>query len=94
MPYKCGLHKCDLCLAEKVAIAKFVEVGLLNKGAEWLSKCRHRNKFVILNIALNFCCEWSNNSFVVQISVECYTLIKIRLINIKVIYKTKYKTKN
>ena len=83
MPYKCGLHKCDLCLAEKVAIAKFVEVGLLNKGAEWLS-----------NIALNFCCEWSNNSFVVQISVECYTLIKIRLINIKVIYKTKYKTKN
>ena len=34
MPYKCGLHKCDLCLAEKVAIAKFAEVGLLNKGAE------------------------------------------------------------
>ena len=48
--YKCGSRKCDLCLAEKVAIARFKGVGLLNKRTELLSKCRHRNKFLIANV--------------------------------------------
>ena len=50
MLYKCGLRKCDLCFAEKVAIARFEGVGLLNKRTELLSKCRHRNKFITGNI--------------------------------------------
>ena len=40
MPYKCGLRKCDLRLAKKVAaIAQFEGVGLLNKQTELLTKC-------------------------------------------------------
>ena len=50
MPYKCGSWKCDLCLAEKIAIAQFERIGLLNKRTELLSKCRHRTKFIIRNI--------------------------------------------
>ena len=50
MPYKCGSRECDLCLAEKVAIARFERIGLLNKRTELLSKCGHRNKFIIRNI--------------------------------------------
>ena len=50
VPYKRGSQKCDLCLAEKVAIARFKEAGLLNKRTELLSKCRHRNEFIIGNI--------------------------------------------
>ena len=49
MPYKCGSRKCDLCLSEKVAIARFEGVGLLNRQTELLSKCQHRNKFIIAN---------------------------------------------
>ena len=39
MPYKCGSCKCDLYFSEKVAIAPFEEVGLLNKRTESLSNC-------------------------------------------------------
>ena len=42
----CAVHG-NLCLAEKVAIAQFEGVGLLNKRTELLSKCRHRNKFIM-----------------------------------------------
>ena len=48
--YKCGSRNCDLCLAEKVAIAHYKGDGLLNKRTELLSKCRHRNKFIIANV--------------------------------------------
>ena len=49
-PYKCGSRICNLCLSEKVAIARFKEVGLLNKRTESISKCRHRNKLILANI--------------------------------------------
>ena len=45
-PYKCSSWKCDLCLAEKVAITRFEGVGLLKKRNELLSNCQHRNKFI------------------------------------------------
>ena len=48
--YKCGSRNCDLCLAEKVGIARYKGDGLLNKRTEFLSKCRHRNKFIIANV--------------------------------------------
>ena len=50
IPYKCGSRDCDLCLAEKVAIARYKGDGLLNKQTELLSKCRHRNKLIIANV--------------------------------------------
>ena len=50
IPYKCGSRNCNLCLAEKVAIARYKGDGLLNKRTELLSKCRHRNKFIIANV--------------------------------------------
>ena len=50
IPYKCGSQNCDLSLDEKVAIARYKGNGLLNKRTELLSKCRHRNKFIIANV--------------------------------------------
>ena len=50
MPYKYGSRKCDLCLAEKLPIARFEGVGLLNKQTGLSNKCRNRNKFIIGNI--------------------------------------------
>ena len=37
MPYKCGSENCVLCPTEKLAIAQFEGVDLLNKGTELLS---------------------------------------------------------
>ena len=49
-PYVEGSGRCNLCLAEKVAIVRAEPKGLLNKRTELLSKCRHRNKFLLCNI--------------------------------------------
>ena len=49
-PYKCGTRKCDLCLSEKVAIVRADPKFLLNKRTELVSKCRHRNKFLLHNM--------------------------------------------
>eukprot|EP00794_Sanderia_malayensis_P007635 gene7635-biopygen6221 len=41
--------KCNLCLTEKLKIAKASTAGLLKKRSEMVSKCRHENKFYISN---------------------------------------------
>ena len=46
-PYICGSKRCDLCLTEKLLIAKADPRTLLNKRSEIVSKCRHRNKFTL-----------------------------------------------
>ena len=46
-PYICGTRKCDLCLCEKLMIARANSASLLNKGDELVSKCRHMNKFTL-----------------------------------------------
>ena len=46
-PYRCGSKQCNLCLSEKVAIARSNHKGLLNKRTELLGKCRHKNKFLL-----------------------------------------------
>ena len=46
-PYRLGSKRCDLCLTEKVAIIRANPKGLLNKRTELISKCRHRNKFLL-----------------------------------------------
>ena len=49
VPYFCGTRKCDLCLTEKVLIATADPSPLLNSRAELISKCRHRNKYLLMN---------------------------------------------
>ena len=46
-PYKCGTRRCDLCLTEKYIIARADQEHLLNKRTEIISKCHHRNKYLI-----------------------------------------------
>ena len=46
-PRKTGSKICDLCLTEKVIIVRAEPKGLLNKRTELISKCRHRNKFML-----------------------------------------------
>ena len=48
-PYRCGTRRCDLCITEKYIIAR-ADQKHLNKSAEFISKCRHRNKFLLKNI--------------------------------------------
>ena len=45
--YTCGSKRCNLCLTEKLLIAKADSRTLLNKRSEIMSKCRHRNKFIL-----------------------------------------------
>ena len=41
------MRKCDLCLCEKLLIARANPASLLNKRDELVSKCRHMNKFTL-----------------------------------------------
>ena len=43
--YTSEAKRCNLCLAEKLAILQADQRTLLNKRSEFVSKCRHRNKF-------------------------------------------------
>ena len=45
--YVCGSRKCDLCICEKLPIARGDPYVLLNKRDELVSICRHRNKFTL-----------------------------------------------
>ena len=46
-PYNGSTMKCDLCLTEKLTIAKADPSSLLNTRDEFISKCRHMNKFTL-----------------------------------------------
>ena len=48
--YRCGARRCDLCITEKYIIARVNEKNLLNKRTEIISKCWHKNKFILKNI--------------------------------------------
>ena len=45
--YVCGSRKCDLCICEKLLIARGDSYVLLNKLDELVSKCCHRNKLTL-----------------------------------------------
>ena len=47
-PYKYNSRKCYLCLNEKLKIALNKGENLLNKKTEFISKCCHQNKFLLL----------------------------------------------
>ena len=46
-PYTGGTRKYDLCLIEKLAIMKADSESLLNTRDEFVSKCRHMDKFTL-----------------------------------------------
>ena len=46
-PYNGCTRKCDLCLTEKFMIAKAGPSALLSTCDEFISKCRHMNKFTL-----------------------------------------------
>ena len=48
-PYMCDTRRCDLCLTEKLLILQADPSSLLNKRSELMSKCRHKNKFLLKN---------------------------------------------
>ena len=48
--YRCGARICSLCLAEKLQIIKAKPEGQLKKRSELISKCRHKNKFLLKNV--------------------------------------------
>ena len=49
-PYVAGSKKCDVCLTEKMIIARSSHPGMINSRSEILSKCRHMNKFLLKSI--------------------------------------------
>ena len=48
--FKSGAKRCNLCLAEKLAILQADQRTLLNKRSEFIFKCRRRTKFKLKNI--------------------------------------------
>ena len=47
-------NTCNLCTAEKLEICNFKnKTNLLNKRNELVSKCRHENKFLLVNFRRN-----------------------------------------
>ena len=47
--YNRSSKRCLLCLDEKLAIALRKNDNMLNKRSEVKSKCRHRNKYMLVN---------------------------------------------
>ena len=45
--YNPAAKRCLLCLNEKIEILEYDGDNILNKRSELVSKCRHRNKFMI-----------------------------------------------
>ena len=52
-PYNGCARKCNLCLTEKLMIAKANSSSLLNTRDESISKCRHMNKFTLKCFKIN-----------------------------------------
>ena len=48
--YRCGTRRCDLCITEEYIIARADQERLLNERTEFISKGRHRNKFLLKNV--------------------------------------------
>ena len=49
-PYNPSTKKCQLCLNEKLHILEYNEQNLLDKRSEIISKCKHKDKFLLKNI--------------------------------------------
>ena len=51
-PYQHGGKVCNLCPAEKYEILTANDDALLNKRTELINKCRHKNKYKLINAKL------------------------------------------
>jgi len=49
-PYVTGSKRCDVCLTEKLIIARSLHPGMINSRSEIVSKCRHVNKFLLKSV--------------------------------------------
>ena len=47
-PFNTTKRKCYLCLNEWLGIASYKGDNLLNKSLEFINKCRHQSKFILL----------------------------------------------
>ena len=63
------------CLNEKVEIAMHKENYLLNRRREFVSKCRHQNKYKLSKM-MSFRCGKVNDSLIIII-IECVPTFKI-----------------
>ena len=59
--YENTTKKCNLCLAEKLAIIQADKRSSLNKRTELVSKCRHENKYYLRNFppTITWCIPYS-----------------------------------
>ena len=48
-PHENGSKRCNLCLTQKLFITKAEKSNTLNKRSKLISKCRHENKYCIMN---------------------------------------------
>ena len=48
--YRCGTRHYNLRITEKYIIGRADQQCLLNKRTEFISKCRHQNKFLLRNV--------------------------------------------
>ena len=53
-PYQNGSKRCNLCLTEKLLIINGDENKLLNKRSDLISKCRHENKYYLMNYPTSY----------------------------------------
>ena len=50
-PFQSGKVNCDLCLNEKLQIAKFRGRNLINKKTEFISKLRQKLKYMLEKVS-------------------------------------------
>ena len=53
LSYRPEIEKCNLCIGEKKEILLADENKIINRNDEILTKCRHRNKYLLENVKLN-----------------------------------------
>ena len=54
-PYNPESKRCYLCLNEKLEITLHKEDNIINKRSEVISKCRHKNKYKLMNMTSYGC---------------------------------------
>ena len=62
LSYRPEIEKCNLCIGEKKEIILADENKIINRNDEILTKCRHRNKYLLQNWIQNKRKRINNNS--------------------------------
>ena len=75
-PYQNGSKRCNLCLTEKYHILTSLII-LINKRSELVSKCRHEDKFHLVNYKAIPSDNWENLKWQLVAMATCQTLSRI-----------------